>query len=119
MREYDMLFTDRELYVIAQGLQCLLHMVENGGNVTYNDDATEETVNELLNTIATKIANEKGIDLEDSDCEQDGELYKTGIDCSNCINTICYHKFCKIYNVPTSFREGPGYCKYFKKLSEV
>ena len=63
MKEYEISFTERELYTIAQGLQCLSYMIENG-HVTYNGDATEETVNSLLDTIAVKIANVKGIELE-------------------------------------------------------
>lgn len=63
MKEYEISFTDRELYAVAQGLQCLSYMVENG-HVTYDGDATEETVNALLNNIAVKIANVKGIELE-------------------------------------------------------
>lgn len=63
MKEYEISFTDRELYAIVQGLQCFSYMIENG-HVTYNGDETEETVNALLDTIALKIANVKGVELE-------------------------------------------------------
>lgn len=59
-------FTEQELYVIAQGLQCLSFMIDRG-TVIYNGDATAVSVNEIIDTIACKIANAKGIDLFDEE----------------------------------------------------
>lgn len=59
-------FTEQELYVIAQGLQCLSFMIDHG-YVTYHGDATEDTVNARIDTIARKIADAKGIDLSDEE----------------------------------------------------
>lgn len=55
-------FDERELYLIAQGLQCLSYMMENG-HVKYNEGTTEEMVNSMLDKIASKIANSVGVDL--------------------------------------------------------
>lgn len=62
MKETCIYFNDRELYVIAQGLQCLSYMMENG-YVKYNEGTTEEMVNSMLDEIAIKIANARGVDL--------------------------------------------------------
>ena len=59
-------FTEQELYVIAQGLQCLSVMMDRG-YVIYNGDATEDMVNASIDTIARKIANVNGIDLSDEE----------------------------------------------------
>lgn len=60
----ELTLTEQELYTIARGLQCLSFMMDRGF-VTYNGDATEETVNARIDTIARKIADATGIDLSD------------------------------------------------------
>ncbi len=65
MKELNL--TEQELYVIAQGLQCLSFMMDRGYYVTYSCDATEDTVNEIIDTLALKIADVMGIDLLDEE----------------------------------------------------
>lgn len=60
----ELILTEQELYVIAQGLQCLSFMMDRG-YVTYNGEATEDTVNARIDAIALKIADVEGIDLLD------------------------------------------------------
>ena len=62
MKETCIYFNEQELYTIAQGLQCLSYMIENG-HVKYNEDTTEEMVNSILDKIAIKIANSVGVDI--------------------------------------------------------
>ena len=57
-------FTDKELYIIAQGLQCLSFMMDHG-HVSYSGDASDDTVNASIDTIALKIANAVDINLFD------------------------------------------------------
>ena len=112
-------FTHKEFALIAYGLQCLSYMMDNG-TVTYSVGETEQTVNDRIDAIANKIAEAEGFgDLtSDEDCAEEceeEELNTFGVDCDNCLNTICGHNFCKVYSVPTSFKKGSGYCKYFTK----
>lgn len=62
----ELSLTEQELYVIAQGLQCLSFMMDRD-YVTYNGEATEDTVNAIIDTIALKIADANGIDLLDKE----------------------------------------------------